>query len=114
MDLSPDDALAAAPAHHRLVFENESVRVLETRIPPGDTVPLHTHCWPSVNHLVSSSDFVRRDGEGNVTLDSRNGGPVMNPGDVFWLDPLPLHTLENVGSADIHVVTVELKQNSRS
>ena len=26
------DALAAAPAHHRLVFENAHVRVLDTRI----------------------------------------------------------------------------------
>jgi hypothetical protein len=37
------DALVAAPRHHFLLFENDAVRVLNTRIVPGDTVPLHTH-----------------------------------------------------------------------
>ena len=41
------DALNAAPHHHTLLFENEFVRVLDTRVPPGETVPLHTHHWPS-------------------------------------------------------------------
>ena len=48
--LWPDtlDALIAAPQHHRLVFENEHVRVPEVRIGPGEIVPLHTHRWPGV------------------------------------------------------------------
>ena len=29
------DALVAAPQHHTLLFENEFVRVLDTRIAPG-------------------------------------------------------------------------------
>jgi hypothetical protein len=37
------DAVAAAPAHHVVLLENEHVRVLEARIEAGDTVPLHTH-----------------------------------------------------------------------
>jgi hypothetical protein len=31
------DALIAAPRHHLLLMENESVRVLDTRVPPGET-----------------------------------------------------------------------------
>lgn len=42
------DAVLAAPAHHRLVLENERVRVLETVIPAGDTTPVHEHPWQSV------------------------------------------------------------------
>ena len=45
------DALVAAPKHHRLLFENDRVRVLDTRIAPGDTVPLHTHRWPAVHRF---------------------------------------------------------------
>src|ERR1700741_3995299 len=41
------DALSAAPRHHTLLLENDRVRVIETRIAPGDIVPVHTHCWPS-------------------------------------------------------------------
>jgi hypothetical protein len=33
------DALIAAPGQHRLVFENAHVRVLDTRIGPGERTP---------------------------------------------------------------------------
>ena len=67
------DAIIAAPRHHTLLFENDAVRVLDTRIAPGETVPLHTHRWPSALYLVNWSDFVRRDGAGTVLADSRGG-----------------------------------------
>ena len=56
------DAVAAAPGHHSLVLENDSVRVLVATVQPGDVVPLHTHRWPGVQYLVGVADFVRRDG----------------------------------------------------
>jgi len=59
------DALVSAPAHHRLLFENEHVRVLEVRIPAGQIVPVHTQRWPSVVQLKNSSDFLRRDENDN-------------------------------------------------
>ena len=103
------DALVAAPKHHRLLFENDRVRVLDTRIAPGDTVPLHTHRWPAVHQVVSWSDFVRRDAAGQVTADTRGKpAPVGSPA-VLWGEPLPPHTLENVGTAELHVISTELK-----
>jgi hypothetical protein len=35
------DALAAAPQNHKLLFENDDVRVLEVTVPPGVREPLH-------------------------------------------------------------------------
>jgi len=64
------DALAAAPDHHTLLMENERVRMLETRIAPGDKTLVHTHCWLCVYHIMSWSDFIRYDDRGNVMLDS--------------------------------------------
>lgn len=61
------DALHAAPNFHRLLFENDRVRMLEVRIPPGPFVPVHTHRWASVAYVVSSGDFLRR-GEKNELL----------------------------------------------
>jgi hypothetical protein len=108
------DALVAAPAHHELLLENERVRVLYTRIPPGDLVPLHTHRWHSVVHLLSWSDFIRRDHNGNVLVDSRKaGGPPQVPS-VQWLEPLPPHTVENVGDSEILLFIVELKEAQRN
>ncbi len=42
------DAVVAAPEQHRVIFENERVRVLDTRIKPGERVPVHAHPWSSV------------------------------------------------------------------
>ena len=103
------DALQAAPLHHRLVLENERVRVLDTRIGPGDTVPSHTHRWPAVHQIKSWSDFVRRDAEGRVLVDTRGRPAPASLPFILWGEPLPPHTLENVGTAELHVVSIEIK-----
>ena len=107
------DALIAAPKHHRLLFENDRVRVLDTRIAPGEIVPLHTHRWPAVHQIVSWSDFVRRDTDGKVTADTRGKPAPASLPAVLWGEPLPPHTLENVGSAELHVISTELKDTAR-
>ena len=106
------DAVVAAPEHHTVVLENDRVRVLVARVEPGDTVPLHTHCWPGVQYLLSVADFVRRDCDGNVLVDSRaidlpKEGPL-----TLWSEPLPPHELENVGDRPIDALVVELKEPS--
>lgn len=105
------DALHAAPGFHALLFENDSVRVLETHVPSRQTVPLHTHRWPAVLYILSWSDFVRRDGEGSVMADSRLAGTPSEQKAV-WSGPLPPHTLENVGQSELRVISVELKMVS--
>jgi len=42
------DALVAAPHNHKLLFENDHIRLLEVTVPPGTTEPIHGHQWPSV------------------------------------------------------------------
>ena len=101
------DALAAAPLHHQLVLENSQVRVLDTRVAPGDTVPIHTHRWPSVLHVLSWSDCVRRDANGKVEFDTRSSDPFQAP--VVWCEPLAPHSLENVGGKEIHILMIEIK-----
>lgn len=68
-----------------------------------------THQWPSTNYLLSWSDFIRRDSDRAVLLDSRSLSPKPATGSAFWGPPLAPHTLENVGESDLHVITVELK-----
>ena len=105
------DACIAAPRHHRVLLENEHVRVLDTRVAAGETVPLHLHGWPAVHHVMSWSDFVRRDEHGVVQVDTR-GKPAVATGTALWSGPLGPPTLENVGSAELHVVSVELKDGA--
>jgi hypothetical protein len=103
------DALSAAPDHHRLVYENERVRVLEVRIGPGEIVPLHTHRWPGVLHLRGWSDHIRRDDAGKVIFDSREAGSPPRIPSVVWCEPLPPHSVENLGDTELLVLSIELK-----
>ncbi|HEX7525106.1 MAG TPA: hypothetical protein VF327_02305 [Gaiellaceae bacterium] len=105
------DALVAAPDHHKLLFENDEVRVLDTLIGPGETVPVHTHRWPSVLYMLESADLVRCDADGTVLSDSRVDGGPPAPGTCIWTPPIPPHTVENVGDSPIHLVNVELKRS---
>jgi hypothetical protein len=47
------DAVIAAPAHHKVLFENDRLRVLEVTLEPNDEEPVHHHLWPSVFVLDS-------------------------------------------------------------
>ncbi len=107
------DAMKAAPAYHELLLENEQVRVLDTNIASGDTVPLHTHCCPSVMYVLSFSEFVRYDEQGKVLLDSRELSKKPQPGEAMWSAPLPPHSLKNVGPSDLRMITVELKSKEQ-
>jgi hypothetical protein len=102
------DAVIAAPKHHKLVIENDRVRVLDTHIPAGDTVPVHTHRWPAVYFTISGGDFIRRDGEGKLLFDSRANPDPSAPAARF-IENLPPHSVENVGATEIHLISFEMK-----
>jgi len=105
------DALISAPEYHTILFENECVRVLDVRIPVGRTVPVHTHCWPSVLYLLSAGDFIRRDLEGRILLDTSGTPPQTQSSatSTQWSPPLPPYSVENIGKTEIRVVSVEIK-----
>jgi hypothetical protein len=110
LDWPPElDALVAAPSFHRMMLENERVRVLDTEIPPGERTPVHTHQWPAVHYVLSWSDFIRRDENENVLLDTRTTAFAKSPPEILWGEPLPPHSLENVGARLLHIVSVEQK-----
>jgi hypothetical protein len=42
------DAVVAAPKNHKVIFENDRLRVLEVILEPGEEEPVHHHRWKSV------------------------------------------------------------------
>ena len=103
------DALTSAPNHHKLIYENDKVRVLETHIKPGDTAPVHTHRNPSSYVVISWSPFIRYDADGNVLLDSRTVPEFEKPAIAFWGDSSPPHMLKHIGNSDLHLIATEIK-----
>jgi mannose-6-phosphate isomerase-like protein (cupin superfamily) len=102
------DGVIAAPDNHRVLFENDAVRVLETTIAAGEVTPLHTHLAPTVMYVVCGSDFVRRDEHGATMVDTRSNPDFVLP-KVLYAQTTPKHTIENTGADDLVVIGVELK-----
>jgi len=103
------DALSADPGHHKLLLENDKVRVLDTCVKPGEMTEFHTHELPATLYIISWSDFIRYDKDGNIVVDSRTQNMKPEPSTAIWIPPLPLHRLKNVGQTNLHAIAVEIK-----
>lgn len=108
------DAVIAAPENHKILLENDHVRVLEVTLAPGELEPLHHHRWPSALHITEAGHFIDRDGAGNVILDTRQmDGPLPLPL-TMWKEAEAPHSVENLSSTEtIRLIRVEMKQAGR-
>lgn len=104
------DALSSAPRHHKLLLENARVRVLENAHSTGGLSPgAHTllaqrAVRPQLERLHSARP--QRHGR----PESRASGAVAFPPSILWSEALPPHSLENVGAAEIRVISMDLKR----
>lgn len=105
------DALAAAPHNHRVLLENERVRVLEVMVRPGEKEPIHLHRFPSVFYTEVPASYRLHDEQGKVQVDT---GLVKQPSIsdplVLWLPPQGPHWVENYGKTVHRAIRIELKQ----
>jgi hypothetical protein len=96
------DAVQAAPNSHKVVFENEFVRVLEvTMPPPGATEPMHHHRWPSFFldwDTGGGSPHIRYHRADGSVRDTPSEESPIHPGtwSVHWMKPEPMHAIEVV------------------
>jgi quercetin dioxygenase-like cupin family protein len=96
------DPVRVAPDTHKVAYDNAFVRVLEVHIPPGSIEPRHRH-----PHGLS---VYFSDWDAKVTVDGKE--PQVNhrkAGTFAWSDAV-IHTVQNVGKAEGHVLRIELKQ----
>ncbi len=104
------DAVIAAPDNHKILMENDKVRVLEVSLAPGETEAVHHHQWPSVLYIQEAGDFVDYDGDGNVIFDTRNIPPLQFPM-TMWKDAEAPHSVENLSKTiTIRLIRVEMKK----
>ena len=108
------DGVIAAPAHHRVLFENNVVRVFESTIRAGERTPLHTHLRHRVMYAVSGSTFARRNEHEAIIETTRLPDGSADQPRVMWAGPTELHSMENTGSDDITVIAVEVKSDQTS
>ena len=95
------DPVRVAPDTHKVAFENAFVRVLEVHIPPGSIEPRHRH-----PHGLS---VYLSDWEAKVTVDGKEAQVNQRKAGTFaWSDAV-IHTVQNIGKAEGHVLRIELK-----
>ncbi|RYY53632.1 MAG: hypothetical protein EOO09_17380 [Chitinophagaceae bacterium] len=111
------DAVAAAPANHKIVYEDSAVRVLMVVCPPGKEEAVHTHRYKSTMWFTNSAHlvFYNYAADANnrlVKKDSAeiNGFPaeMLNKGQ--QVDPEEPHSIRNAGSDTFIAYRVEYKK----
>jgi hypothetical protein len=105
------DAVIAAPKNHKVLLENESVRVLEVTLLPGETEPVHCHKWHSVLYIESAGDFIDRDGAGNILMDTRKLPTPLKFPMTMYKEPEAPHSVENLSKTiTLRLIRVEMKK----
>ena len=104
------DAVAAAPQNHKVVLENERVRVLEVTVRPGEKEPLHMHRMPSVMYVMAEDNIRDYDADGKVLYDSRTDKAPPKTPYTIWMEPQAPHRVENLSKKPLRLLRVELKQ----
>ncbi len=97
----PLDAVRVAPDTHRIAFENAFVRILDVHVPPGKIESRHRHPHGLSVYFTDWEAKVTVDG-GQASVNHRTTGTFA------WSDAV-IHTVENVGKSEGHVLRIELK-----
>jgi hypothetical protein len=102
------DGVLAAPENHKVLYEDEAIRVISVSIAPGTIEKPHHHCLPAVfvvDRLVSVRDFNGSTGE-EIPLPIPKDAPL--PITAKFL-PQPLHYVENSDTRPFHATRIEFK-----
>lgn len=102
------DAVLAAPQHHQVLYEDETIRVLSVSIPPGVQEPLHHHRWPAVfviDRLVKLRDFDASGREIPLPIPETITMPL-----IIEMPPQPTHCVRNEDTSPFHGTRIEFKQ----
>lgn len=111
------DAVAAAPNSHRVLMEDDKVRVLRVEIEPGATEPVHDHRWPSIMYFEQPQPITYVEYklvDGHPVESRRIDAPALKPGQTVRGEPEGLHAVQNRGAAPFVAVRIEFKDGSAS
>jgi len=103
------DAVAAAPGNHKIILENDRIRVLNVTVAPGENEPLHMHRMPSLLYIIAEDDIQDFDANGKLLYDTRaQSAPPKTPY-AEWMPPQAAHRVLNRSKNPLRLIRVELK-----
>ena len=117
------DAVKAAPNSHKIIFENDKIRILEVILEPHGFEPMHTHSYPSVMfgrdndtaqfdvmYYPYSYDSARHVYFAKDSIKQHQGGQPIEPNVGNYMKPEGPHRVKNLSNVRIDVFRVELKE----
>jgi len=96
------DPTKVTPETHKSVFENDRVRVVDISLKPGGKVPMHSHPQYIAVALAENCKVKF------TSADGKEQQAEFKAGDMAWREA-ESHSAENIGSAECHVLNIELK-----
>ena len=96
------DLVKVMPDDVKVLIDNDRVRVLEVVHKPGAKEPIHSH--PAYVAVFLSATRLKV-----TTADGKTVEKDRKAGEVYWSEAVT-HAVENVGTADQHVIVIELKK----
>ncbi len=95
--------VAGGPETHKVLLDNDEVRMLEARVQPGQKVAMHSHPANTVYYLTDCRlKATGADGKSQIV--------EPKAGTATWRGGVTTHAVENVGTAECHLVQTELKK----
>jgi len=105
--LSAQDPVKVAPNHFKVLLENERVRVLDFHSKAGEKIPMHSH--PAyIAYGIAGAGKTKF-----TTPDGKVREAPAEPGRAVW-NETETHASEFVGTGEVHVLMVELKEPAPS
>jgi hypothetical protein len=103
------DGTIAASAQHKVIYEDETIRVQALENLPGSKEPFHHHARPAVLVLYGERpvEVVDTKGSGKSTRDYRDGKGLM--AFVVASEPNALHSNQNLGKYPTYGFRIEFK-----
>lgn len=103
--LVPAQDVVKVSETHKVLLENEHVRVLDFHVKPGEKVGMHSHPASVVYYLTDAKvKYTYSDG--------RTQERTVEAGTAFWIDPVT-HDVQNVGANEFHGLHIELKEPTK-
>ncbi|MDH4090347.1 MAG: hypothetical protein OEV74_03175 [Cyclobacteriaceae bacterium] len=87
--------------YYRVLFEDDNVRIIDHKLNPGETEPMHYHP-PMYVYFLENADVVVSGPDGEKNSESLKKWQ----GSVF---PALTHSIQNVGKTSLHSILIELK-----
>lgn len=97
-----NDAVTVDPKVHKLVYDDEQLRILDVRIKPGEHAALHRHPRNITYILIGGT--LRFTDEHGMTKDV-----TFADGHTAHM-PETLHAVDNIGTTELHAIQIEFKK----